>query len=178
LVAGYLQRYCVKNDSIGFFGPIGWGTFTDGPFRIEAKSELLEKRHVFFEHWPMEALATAIGSAPDLLPDLCPRKLPTVRVDGGKVTYGPGQFVEVPLAIADLLSTCDGTSSARAIANEYVKRDSPYEEEDDVYETLEELVDKGLLCWGIELPSGILDPSAALRRLFEALPAAWRHSRI
>jgi len=24
LVANYLQRYCVKNDTIGFFGPVGW----------------------------------------------------------------------------------------------------------------------------------------------------------
>src|SRR5205807_10544442 len=25
LVASYLQRYCTKNDAIGFFGPVGWG---------------------------------------------------------------------------------------------------------------------------------------------------------
>src|SRR5262249_4135026 len=24
LIASYLQRYCAKNDSIGFFGPVGW----------------------------------------------------------------------------------------------------------------------------------------------------------
>src|SRR5262245_55024735 len=29
LVASYLQRYCVKNDTIGFFGPVGWATFDD-----------------------------------------------------------------------------------------------------------------------------------------------------
>ncbi|MER6693818.1 lantibiotic dehydratase, partial [Streptomyces minutiscleroticus] len=27
LVAHYWQRFCVKNDTIGFFGPVGWGTF-------------------------------------------------------------------------------------------------------------------------------------------------------
>jgi len=25
LIANYWQRYCVKNDTIGFFGPSGWG---------------------------------------------------------------------------------------------------------------------------------------------------------
>ncbi|RAS34637.1 lantibiotic biosynthesis dehydratase-like protein, partial [Streptomyces avidinii] len=25
LVAHYWQRFCVKNDTIGFFGPVGWG---------------------------------------------------------------------------------------------------------------------------------------------------------
>ena len=30
LVASYLQRYCAKNDSIGFFGPVGWSQIDDG----------------------------------------------------------------------------------------------------------------------------------------------------
>ena len=29
LLASYLQRYCVKNDSIGFFGPVGWAMLDD-----------------------------------------------------------------------------------------------------------------------------------------------------
>src|SRR5207245_9044309 len=27
LIANYVQRYCTKNDTIGFFGPIGWATW-------------------------------------------------------------------------------------------------------------------------------------------------------
>ena len=31
-IAGYLQRYCLKNDTIGFFGPVGWSRWADdGP---------------------------------------------------------------------------------------------------------------------------------------------------
>ena len=30
LVASYLQRYCAKNDTIGFFGPVGWSQIDDG----------------------------------------------------------------------------------------------------------------------------------------------------
>src|SRR5262249_39032808 len=26
VVASYLQRYCLKNDTIGFFGPVGWAS--------------------------------------------------------------------------------------------------------------------------------------------------------
>lgn len=29
LIASYWQRYCVKNDTIGFFGPSGWGKLGD-----------------------------------------------------------------------------------------------------------------------------------------------------
>lgn len=32
VVAGYWQRYCAKNDTVGFFGPLAWGTIRDeGP---------------------------------------------------------------------------------------------------------------------------------------------------
>ena len=34
LIANYAQRYCVKNDTIGFFGPVAWG-------RIESGSPML-----------------------------------------------------------------------------------------------------------------------------------------
>jgi hypothetical protein len=59
LVAKYLQRYCAKNDTIGFFGPIGWATlggdahFTPGP-------TLLSARATFLEPWCVLALARAV----------------------------------------------------------------------------------------------------------------------
>jgi hypothetical protein len=31
LVASYVQRYCAKNDTIGFFGPVGWAQIDDDP---------------------------------------------------------------------------------------------------------------------------------------------------
>ncbi|MGD0067774.1 MAG: lantibiotic dehydratase, partial [Streptosporangiaceae bacterium] len=30
LIANYLQRYCLKNDTIGFFGPVGWASAGSG----------------------------------------------------------------------------------------------------------------------------------------------------
>ncbi|HEY1627111.1 MAG TPA: lantibiotic dehydratase, partial [Streptosporangiaceae bacterium] len=30
VVASYLQRYCLKNDTIGFFGPVGWAVVAPG----------------------------------------------------------------------------------------------------------------------------------------------------
>jgi hypothetical protein len=29
VVASFWQRYCTKNDTIGFFGPLGWGRFSE-----------------------------------------------------------------------------------------------------------------------------------------------------
>ena len=59
LVASYWQRYCAKNDTIGFFGPLAWGSMTeDGP--ALAVREAQPVRSVHFEAWCLEALAEAL----------------------------------------------------------------------------------------------------------------------
>src|SRR6185436_13823656 len=37
LIAMYLQRYCTKNDTIGFFGPVGWAQFVPEGEAIEVR---------------------------------------------------------------------------------------------------------------------------------------------
>ena len=55
VVGAYWQRYCAKNDTIGFFGPLAWGSFGDV---TAVRSGALEReRVVHFETWAMEALA-------------------------------------------------------------------------------------------------------------------------
>src|SRR5271163_4314138 len=53
LVASYLHRYCVKNDTIGFFGPVGWARFEEHGRALHAKpgEGLLAARCVYFEQW-------------------------------------------------------------------------------------------------------------------------------
>ncbi|MBV9193502.1 MAG: lantibiotic dehydratase [Solirubrobacterales bacterium] len=63
VVAGYWQRYCAKNDTIGFFGPLGWGSVRDdGPAVAVRSRGLISARAVHFEAWCLEALARAIGT--------------------------------------------------------------------------------------------------------------------
>ena len=61
IVASYWQRYCAKNDTIGFFGPLAWGRFADGgpPLRVRSGA-LVRDRAVHFEAWPVQALAETI----------------------------------------------------------------------------------------------------------------------
>jgi hypothetical protein len=62
VVASYWQRYCAKNDTIGFFGPLAWGEFAEEGDPIAVRSGALERvRVVHFETWAMEAVATAAG---------------------------------------------------------------------------------------------------------------------
>ncbi|MGN6169930.1 MAG: lantibiotic dehydratase [Solirubrobacteraceae bacterium] len=61
VVAGYWQRYCSKNDTVGFFGALAWGTIRDdGPAVAVRSHGLIAEREVHFESWCLEALARAI----------------------------------------------------------------------------------------------------------------------
>ena len=71
LVASYLQRYCAKNDSIGFFGPMSWAQIDDGRgIRIDhaAPGLPLAARITYLEGWAVRAImadhATASVHAP------------------------------------------------------------------------------------------------------------------
>ena len=58
LVARYLQRYAAKCDTIGFFGPVGWGRWSEGAGRFKA-GPLIEARATCFEPWAMRAVMDA-----------------------------------------------------------------------------------------------------------------------
>jgi len=61
IVASYWQRYCGKNDTIGFFGPLAWGRIEDdGPPLHARAGGLVRSRHVHFEVWPVQALAETL----------------------------------------------------------------------------------------------------------------------
>ncbi len=59
VVASYWQRYCSKNDTIGFFGPLAWGSFAE---ETGVRAGALEReRVVHFETWAAEAVGAAAG---------------------------------------------------------------------------------------------------------------------
>jgi hypothetical protein len=61
LVASYWQRYCAKNDTIGFFGPLAWGRFQHAGAPLHARSgALVRERAVHLEAWGVQALAASI----------------------------------------------------------------------------------------------------------------------
>ena len=65
VVASYWQRYCAKNDTIGFFGPLAWGRIADDGPPVEGRcGQLVSESTVHFEAWAIQALAEALD--PDL----------------------------------------------------------------------------------------------------------------
>ena len=62
VVGSYWQRYCSKNDTIGFFGPLAWGSFAQEGAPLAVRSGALEsERVVHLETWAVEAVAAAAG---------------------------------------------------------------------------------------------------------------------
>jgi hypothetical protein len=62
VVASYWQRYCAKNDTIGFFGPLAWGRCAEeGPAVAVRAGGLVRECVVHLEVWAVEALARAVG---------------------------------------------------------------------------------------------------------------------
>jgi hypothetical protein len=165
VVASYLQRYCTKNDTIGFFGPIGWGRLEDGevPIVANARTPLLDRRTVRFEHWAVDTLATTFSADPALRLHIPPRRSSGLRVEGDRVHYPVGRSAVLPRPFLEAIALSDGTRSAIAIARALALSD-----EEEGLDVLEQLATKQLICWRIAVPTG---PVPHLRWLVDAIAA-------
>jgi lantibiotic biosynthesis dehydratase-like protein len=179
MVWTYLQRYCAKNDTIGFFGPVGWGTFTedDQPVAMQPGRSLLARRTVFFEHWSILALARKLAEDAELLRDVAPRMFPAARLDGTALNIRD-HITEVTPVVARLLSACDGKTSARAIAAALVRDpDLGLSEVDEVYALLSTLADQRAILWALEIPTSNPYPERSLAERLRDLPESASRAR-
>jgi hypothetical protein len=110
-VANYVQRYALKNDSIGFFGPVGWAYWTDDvdAVTIEPGPDLLAGRTVYFEVWAVDALALALTADPTIQASLPLRCSPENFVDGSCLVTPSGGRIELTAAETLVIKACDGT---------------------------------------------------------------------
>jgi hypothetical protein len=171
-IASLMQRFCVKNDSISFFGPFGWADIdVDGPaMTVRSGAKLVESRTVYLECWAIDVLATSLAADPTLRRHLPPRRHPTMRLDGNILHFPLDRRSELPAEFAGVLAACDGIKSARAIALE-VLQDPALEisSEDEVYELLEEMADKRMVIWTLEIPTHVEQPERVLAGLLAAV---------
>lgn len=165
LIANYLQRYCTKNDTIGFFGPISWGSVVRGDAVTTPGTKLLAGRKIFFAPWAIEALAVRLSSAERLKPSLRPRRNPTLSIQGDTMHYGTDKTAELPEEVAWLLENARGEKRGYELAAEASEISSlEFDNESDVYELLEELEQQGLVTWQIEIPGLAPYPEEYLRK--------------
>src|SRR5262245_45748592 len=151
LVLRYLQRYCTKNESIGFFGPIAFGSFS-GARAIDLRPgvRFLRDRRVSFEWWPIDSLGRRLIDA--ARPYLAPRRRPDIWLQRTRLHHSIDQVTELGPERARVLAACTGDRSALSIGE---------------LELIEELADANLVFWTIELPTAGIAPDAALREMLE-----------
>lgn len=166
-----ISRYATKNDTIGFFGPIGWAEFTDdGPaLDLRHGPGLLRRRAVHFEQWGVDQLADTLAGRMPLDDWARPRRLPTTHVDGSVGYTVAGDTIDLSPAEAAVLAACTGRRTARDLAAGLARAGVPgLGGPDDVRRTLTGLRDRGLIVWRLEVPFGT-DPDAALHRRLAAV---------
>jgi hypothetical protein len=106
----YLQRYLLKNDTIGFFGPVGWATLAPERPALEVTvgEDLLAARTTHFEMWAVDELARSLARRPELRGWLTCRRALGTTVSGGLLQRPLGPPVRLTEAEVSLLGRCDG----------------------------------------------------------------------
>ena len=171
LIANYCQRYCTKNDTIGFFGPVGWATLSPEGEAIDLKpgKSLLAARTVYMEVWCMDAFSETLNKNRALLPWVAPRRMHYVYLEDTTL-YLPSR---APVRLSDreaaLLHACDGERTAKEIAGVLIQdRRLGLPDEQEVYRVLEHLRQKGLIAWGFDATLD-LHPEESIRRAIERI---------
>ena len=134
LVAKYLQRYCTKNDTIGFFGPVGWAT-VGGDAHFAPGPTLLAARATFFEPWCVLVLARAVDGETRLA---APVTIPGhLRLSGPKL-IAPNAVLPLTADEVRLLRAVDGGPAAELLER---LGDGPWSE------ILKDLAERGIVRW-------------------------------
>jgi hypothetical protein len=167
-VALYLSRYCVKNDTIGFFGPLGWAKVdpTVETMELQPGAGLIARRETYLEAWAVNALAEKLTSAANLRRFAPVRLSPHVALDGDTIVraFGdPTPLDAVSLHVARASTGVRADQIARAVANAMGAR------EDTIFTVLERLKADGIVEWGFTVRNETF-AERTLQRLLEEIP--------
>ncbi|ASW55435.1 lantibiotic dehydratase [Plantactinospora sp. KBS50] len=167
LVAHYWQRFCVKNDTIGFFGPVGWGRIDPAlpGLQVEPGERLIAESEVYFSSWAIDTLARTIEDTPGMRAWIPPRRVSFARLTerGVELAGCPPQPVDA--ADRRVLELCDGTRDPAAIAAATGRPPA------EVLAVLAAMVRRRWIVWRIEIPASA-HPDRYLRAALERVPDA------
>ncbi|SEQ12432.1 lantibiotic dehydratase [Streptomyces radiopugnans] len=162
LVAHYWQRFCVKNDTIGFFGPVGWGRWdlSARGVTVDPGEGFLAGSRVYFASWAVDALARSLGEDPALMAWIPPCRVSFVRVADGAVRLPGRPPQRLTGTERTVLGLCDGRRTVAEIAAEAgIGRQ-------EAADTVRLLAGKRWVHWRLDVPSST-HPERALRAVLE-----------
>ena len=146
-VVSYLQRYALKNETIGFFGPVGWARADPGEpaLAVRPGADLLSRRNTYFESWGLDLLAGAIAEQPGVLDWLRPRRNPACQLEGATIRYPDGTSRALSPLQARLVALADGSRTVGQLLDPETDATEPDATEPDALAQLAELDRLGLL---------------------------------
>ncbi len=151
LAIRYLQRFCVKNETGGFYGPINYGQFdghqTEGVLYSQKGDGRAAQRHTLLSYWAAQSIASSWAKDERLAGLL--RAYRAARDDAGT---GPPPD-------ARLMALANGSHTLESMARQL---DLPLE---SLHATVAEAQSRGWLRLGIRIPASSGDPLEALRLL-------------
>ncbi|NVJ23185.1 hypothetical protein HUW62_18345 [Myxococcus sp. AM011] len=162
----YLQRFCAKNETTSFFGPISYGERTDSDdFDVRTVESGDTSRRTFFSFWAVTELARAVGRERTLRPHLPLRLNPLFTVTPGRASC-QALRLEVPLSegaeqLMAVLRTHPTPASAAQVLGLAVE---------EVMRTALPLVKGALLLWGLPFRPNDFATFESVRDSVAALP--------
>jgi hypothetical protein len=157
-IASYLQRYTLRNETIGFFGPVCWARWTGSPRALELRSgaSLTAARRTYFEYWAVEAVAAALAEDVAVRPWLKPRASSADVLIGTCVHRPYGEPVPLTRAEAEAYQLCDGSRTLRELARlSGTGADGADGAAAGMPGELARLIEAGLVCVGFDVPVGV-----------------------
>ncbi len=179
----YVQRYHAKNESIGFFGPVGWAHWAAAdsasvpPATVPALSATgfhgdIADRRAQIEAWAVRALAEGFAADPLARPWLRPVTGPAIKVRDGRVHTPLLGWSSMPRPRFDVLAACDGRSTVTEIAERLIGSGTPgIASIADVERHLATLERAGYIAVGLQVPLAV-DADRYLRRQLSQIPDA------
>jgi Lantibiotic dehydratase, N terminus len=174
-VARYWSRYAVKNDTIGFFGPICWvrvgapdlppapgDPVLPAGIRAVPGPGLLRARTVGIERWVLVAYAECLAGDPRIRPWLPVKLTATLTVEGRTVLHPTRGRLPLSRAEAAVVARCDGRHAIDLAADVTGDPEAGIRTPDDAYLCLDQLAERGLVVWGIDVPL-TMDDEAVVR---------------
>jgi surfactin synthase thioesterase subunit len=164
IVARYWSRYCGKNDSIGFFGPVCWITVTDEPDALRGAPgrNLVRRRVVQFEWWALSAFADHYAADPAVRARFPVTRQPHHALRDGTLLRPGHPPLPLGRAEAAVLALADGRPAHELARDAVAGPDSVLRKESDVLVLADRLAGQGLLRWRLDLPYD-LSAETALR---------------
>ncbi|WP_460135134.1 lantibiotic dehydratase [Pseudomonas sp. S1_E04] len=176
----YAQRFCAKNDTSSFFGPLAWGRFdaqqTEN-MHVTYGDAWIKDRSTFFENWAVQRLVEQINQqCPD--PDCIPLQLNAGCYLQAHTLFMPiGKKQHLSPATAQVLAYIndpgDGMPTLRGLLNACV--DTPA---DTLRDLLEHLISKRIVRRGWRMSPRERQPIERMQRWLDdaAAPEAFRQT--